>query len=198
MNALSELVIASHNKGKLREIAELVAPLTITVHSAADLGLPEPDETGDTFEANAALKSESAMRLSHKAALADDSGLAIPALGGAPGIYSARWAGEHKDFAHAMQRIHDELTNAGHNPQGIAAYFVCVLALSVPSQETVFFRGESHGTLTFPPRGAHGFGYDPIFIPTNHTLTFAEMDAAAKHQISHRAQAFTKLLTHLT
>lgn len=197
MSMLQELVIASHNKGKLREIETLVAPLSVEVFSAAELDLPEPEETGDSFEANAAIKSESAAILSGKPSLADDSGLVVPALGGDPGIYSARWAGADKDFGYAMQRVHDELVAAGENPQGAEAHFVCVLALSAPRQETLFFRGEVHGTLTFPPRGLHGFGYDPIFIPENQSLTFGEMEADAKHAISHRARAFALFLDYL-
>lgn len=192
-----ELLIASHNRGKLREIDALVSPLGFRVSSAADLGLPEPDETADSYEGNAAIKSESACRLSGKAALADDSGLSVAALGGAPGIYSARWAGADKNFSVAMERVKSELIAAGVAPEGAAACFVCVLALSVPNQETVFFRGEVHGALTFPPRGEHGFGYDPIFVPDGHLMTFAELPAETKHQLSHRAIAFAKFVAFL-
>lgn len=195
---ISPLIVASHNKGKLREIAALLAPLGIEARSAADLGLPEPEETGDTFEANATLKSVAAATAAHQWALSDDSGLAVPALDGAPGIYSARWAGEAKDFAIAMQRVADELRARGVEPNGAAAYFVCVLALSAPDGTTHTFRGEVHGTLTFPPRGVHGFGYDPIFVPTGHVETFGELDPEVKHAMSHRAQAFAKFLAHLT
>lgn len=199
---IDELVIASHNKGKVREIGELIAPLGIEVISAAELDLPEPEETGDTFEANAALKSEAAAILSGKASLADDSGLCVPALECAPGIYSARWAGESKDFSKAMQRIHDEIVAKGGNPQGADAYFVCVLALSVPHKDTVFFRGEVHGRLTFPARGSQGFGYDPIFVPNEEQSgsgrTFGEIDAVEKHRISHRAKAFEQLVKYLS
>lgn len=195
---LSPLVIASHNKGKLPEIAALLAPLNITdVRSAADLGLPEPEETGDTFEANATLKSLAAATASGFYALSDDSGLAVPALDGAPGIYSARWAGEKKDFTHAMARIAHELHAKGLEASGTPAYFVCVLALSAPDGSTQTFRGEVHGTLTFPARGDKGFGYDPIFVPNGHAVTFGEMDANTKHSMSHRAQAFALFLESL-
>lgn len=193
----SELVIATHNAGKVREFGELIAPLSIAVTSAAELDLPEPDETGDSFEANAAIKAESAAILSGLPSLADDSGLCVTALNDAPGIYSARWAGERKDFALAMDRIKQELHDAGVTPEGARAYFVCVLALAAPKMDTLFFRGEVHGTLTFPARGPRGFGYDPIFIPDNHALTFGEMEAHAKHAISHRAKAFALFLDHL-
>ncbi len=196
-----QIVIASHNAGKVREIGELIAPLGLEVLSAASLALPEPDETGATFEANAQLKSESAARHAVLPALADDSGLAVPALDGAPGIYSARWAGPNKDFHQAMQRVYHELHARGVTPEGAPAYFVCVLAFTVPGEETVFFRGEAHGRLCFPPRGELGFGYDPIFIPKEEQSqaqrTFAEMPPAEKHAISHRARAFHQWLNTL-
>lgn len=194
---MQPLVLASHNAGKLREFQALLADLPYAIISAAELDLPEPEETGETFEANAAIKSESAAILSNHWSLSDDSGLCVVALNHAPGVVSARWAGAHKDFTMAIQRIHDELMQAGENPQGAAAYFVCVLALSRPNQETVFFRGEVHGTLSFPPRGIHGFGYDPIFQPHGYAQTFGEMEPAAKHALSHRAIALEKLLTYL-
>lgn len=199
--ALNELVLASHNKGKIVELRELVAPLDITVFSAGELDLPEPEETGKTFEANAALKAESAAFHAQKPSLADDSGLAVQALKGDPGIYSARWAGPDKNFDEAMEKVRHQLELAGSDPEGADACFVCVLALAIPKQETVFFRGEIHGHLTFPPRGDRGFGYDPIFIP-KHTectdsLTFAEIDPAIKQRVSHRAQAFALFLDYL-
>ena len=194
---LSELVIASHNQGKVREIGELVTPLSIEVVSASELDLPEPEENGDSFEANAAIKAESAAILSSKPSLADDSGLCVKALNDEPGIYSARWAGPGKDFTVAMEKIQDRLSQEGHEPEGAEAYFVCVLALAAPNQDTLFFRGEVHGTLTFPPRGEKGFGYDPIFIPRDHSETFAQMPPAAKHAMSHRANAFNLFLSHL-
>lgn len=192
-----ELVIASHNHGKLREIDALVKPLGMQALSAAALNLPEPDETGDTFEANAEIKSLSACSLSGKAALADDSGMTVEALSGAPGIYSARWAGPQKDFALAIERVRQEIAATGANPQGARAAFVCVLALSIPHQETLFFRGEVQGSLTFPPRGKNGFGYDPIFVPDGHVQSFGEMSAEEKHAISHRAIAFAQFVSFL-
>lgn len=187
------LVLASHNAGKLREIEALLSPLGLTVTSAKHLGLPEPEETGDSFEANAALKAEAAARASGLTALADDSGLCVPALGGAPGIYSARWAGAEKDFSAAMQRVARELEAQGVEPTGTPAYFVCVLAVADSAGNITHVRGEAHGILCYPPRGAHGFGYDPIFIPEGHAQTFGEMEPAAKYAISHRTRAFHAL-----
>jgi XTP/dITP diphosphohydrolase len=183
------LVVASHNPGKVAEIAALLAPFSLATVGAAELGLPEPDETGATFEANAELKARAAALASGIAALADDSGLGVPALGGAPGIYSARWAGPAKDFRVAIARVEREL--GGNNA---AAHFVAVLALAWPEGEVATFRGEVHGRLTFPPRGSLGFGYDPIFIPDGYSKTFGEMDPDLKHRISHRARAFEKLV----
>jgi XTP/dITP diphosphohydrolase len=188
----STLIIASHNKGKVVEIDELIAPLGIKVISATQANIVEPEETGDTFEANAQLKAEHATNATGMAALSDDSGLVIPAIGGAPGIYSARWAGPDKDFSVAFKRIEDEL---GDKPR--AAYFVCVLALAMPNAPTQLFRGEVHGTLTFPLRGDKGFGYDPIFIPAGYDITFGEFDPAHKNAISHRAKAFEQFLQFL-
>ncbi len=183
------LVIASHNPGKVEEIAALLAPFAIGVVSAAALGLPEPEETGDSFEANAALKARAAAEASSLPALADDSGLAVPALGGAPGIYSARWAGAEKDFAAAMARVQGELGDRDR-----AAHFVAVLALAWPDGEIALFRGEVAGRLVWPPRGERGFGYDPMFVPAAGSLTFGEMEPSEKHRISHRARAFAKLV----
>ena len=183
------LVIASHNPGKVEEIAALLAPFAVETISAGLLGLAEPEETGDTFEANAALKAAAAAQASGLPALADDSGLVVPSLGGAPGIYSARWAGPAKDFRAAMERVHRQLANKDR-----AASFVAVLALGWPNGWTEHFRGEVQGTLTWPPRGDRGFGYDPMFVPHGRTLTFGEIDPAEKHRISHRARAFAKLV----
>ena len=194
---MKKLVIASHNDGKVREIGELLAPLGIEVVSAAALKLPEPVEDGDSFAANARLKSASAARLSGLPALADDSGLVVDALGGAPGIYSARWAGPKKDFALAMQKIEEELVKAGVEPQGATAHFVCALSLMQPSGEEWAVLGKVHGRLTFPPRGENGFGYDAIFMPDAYNQTFGEMSAAQKHRISHRANAFDQLINRL-
>lgn len=184
------LAIATHNPGKLREIAELFRPYGIETIGASSLGLPEPEETGTTFEDNAKLKALMATRASGLPALADDSGLAVAALCGAPGIYSARWAGPTKDFAAAMRRVEREL--AGKSDR--RATFVAALALAWPDGQVEVFRGEVTGALVFPPRGAKGFGYDPIFVPEGGTQAFGEMEPAAKHAISHRARAFAKLV----
>ncbi len=194
---ISKLVIASHNKGKVKEIGELLAPYSVEVISAAALNLPEPAETGTTFIANAAIKSESAAKLSGMWALSDDSGLCVRGLDDAPGVYSADWAGPGKDFTPAMQRIHDELKTKGINPQGAEAYFVCVLSLTAPDMRTISFEGRVEGTLAFPPRGGKGFGYDPIYIPNGYMMTFAEMEPAAKHEMSHRARAFARLMDYI-
>ena len=188
----STLVIASHNKGKVREIRELLAPFALTIKGADELGLPEPEETEPTFVGNALLKARAAANASGEAALADDSGLAVKALDGAPGIYSARWAGETKNFTSAMARVESELKTKNARDRG--AKFVCVLALAKPDGETAVFEGEIEGTLTFPPRGDKGFGYDPIFVANGMTETFGEIDPAIKHGMSHRARAFRKLL----
>jgi len=188
----TQLVVASHNAGKVREIKALLGPHGIEAISAGSLGLAEPEETGTTFAANAELKALASAKASHHAALADDSGLCVDALDGAPGIYSARWAGPTKDFRIAMTRIHDELRHKGLSTS--AAKFVCALSVAMPSGELQTFQGEVHGHLTFPPRGDHGFGYDPIFIANGMEETFAEIDPAKKHAMSHRAKAFEKLL----
>jgi len=188
----SHLVVASHNPGKVREIKALLGPHGIEPISAGSLGLPEPEETGTSFAANAELKARASAQGSGHAALADDSGLCVEALGGDPGIYSARWAGETKDFRIAMTRIENELRAKGLATS--AAKFVCVLSIALPSGEIQTFEGEVHGRLTFPPRGDHGFGYDPIFIADGMDQTFAEIDPALKHAMSHRARAFEKLL----
>ena len=183
------LVIASHNPGKVEEITALLAPFAIDVVSAGALGIAEPEETGDSFEANAALKARAAAAASGLPAIADDSGLVVPALGGAPGIYSARWAGPAKDFRVAMQRVHRELGD-----QDRSARFVAVLALAWPDGDLELFRGEVAGKLVWPPRGERGFGYDPIFVPEGGVATFGEIEPARKHKISHRARAFAKLV----
>jgi len=182
------LVIASHNKGKIAEIAALFAPYRVATVAAAALGIPEPEETGASFEENAALKAHHAARHSGLPALADDSGLVVPALGGMPGIYSARWAGPERDFRAAMQKVHDALGDKDR-----AARFVAVLALAWPDGHCECFRGEVAGRLVWPPRGEHGFGYDPMFVPAGHRATFGELGAEGwKHRISHRARAFEK------
>jgi XTP/dITP diphosphohydrolase len=184
------LVIATHNPGKLVEISELLSPFGIAVLGAAALGLPEPEETGATFAANAELKARAAAEASKLPALADDSGLVVPALDGAPGVYSARWAGAERDFGHAMARVEQELAGK----QDRRAHFVAALALAWPDGYVDTFRGEVHGALTWPPRGERGFGYDPMFVPDGETLTFGEMEPAKKHAMSHRAAAFGKLV----
>jgi XTP/dITP diphosphohydrolase len=188
----TQLVVASHNPGKVREIKALLGPHGIEAISAGSLGLPEPEETGTTFAANAEIKAIASAKASRHAALADDSGLCVDALGGDPGIYSARWAGPTKDFRIAMNRIHDELRHKGLSTS--AAKFVCALCVALPGGEYRSFEGEVHGHLTFPPRGMRGFGYDPIFVANGMEETFAEIDPARKHAMSHRAKAFEKLL----
>ena len=184
------LVVASHNPGKVREIEELIRPFGLRPVSAGDLGLPEPEETGVTFAANAILKARTAAVAAKLPALADDSGLVIPSLGGAPGVHSARWAGPDKDFAVAMIRVQRELGDATDR----RAHFVCALALAWPDRHVEVFEGRVDGALVWPPRGARGFGYDPIFLPEGGNLTFGEMEPAAKHAVSHRALAFAKLM----
>ncbi len=181
------LVIASHNAGKVREIAELLQPCGIDGVAASALGLPEPEETGATFLANAALKARAATR-SGLPALADDSGLAVAALGGAPGIHSARWAGPERDFARAMAAVQERL---GDRPR--AAVFVAALALAWPDGHVEAFEDRVEGRLVWPPRGERGFGYDPIFAPDGHDETFGEMDPEVTSRIGHRARAFAKL-----
>jgi XTP/dITP diphosphohydrolase len=185
-----KLVVASHNAGKVREIRELLAPFNTDVVSASELGLPEPEETGLTFIANAELKALSAALGANVIALADDSGLAVDGLNGAPGIYSARWAGPTKDFGLAMKKIENAL---GQNPDR-NAQFICALSLAWPDGHCDTFEGKVTGKLTFPPRGSEGFGYDPIFIPEGFDITFGEMDPARKHEMSHRADAFRQLV----
>jgi XTP/dITP diphosphohydrolase len=184
------LVIATHNRGKLAEIASLLAPFGVAVSGAGALGLPEPEETGSSFEANAELKALAAARASGLPALADDSGLVVPALDGAPGIYSARWAGPERDFARAMALVEERLRGRSDR----RAAFVAVLSLAWPDGHVETFRGEVRGQLVWPPRGERGFGYDPMFLPEGGNLTFGEMAPEAKHAISHRAAAFRQLV----
>ncbi len=184
--------IASHNKGKIKEIAELIAPYGLAAEGAESLGLPEPEETEKTFTGNSLLKARASAEACGLVSLADDSGLEVTALDGAPGIYSARWAGEPRDFYAAMDKVRTELETK--NATDYSARFVCALALAHPDGETRVYEGEVRGQLNFPPRGEKGFGYDPIFVPDGHTLTFAEMDPAIKHAMSHRAHAFKLLV----
>jgi XTP/dITP diphosphohydrolase len=187
------LVIASHNAGKVREIKELLAPFGIEPISAAALDLPEPEETGTTFIANAELKAMQAADLSGLPALADDSGLCVDALNGDPGIFSARWAGLEKDFGRAMHLVWGAVEAKGPEA-GHDAHFVCALALAWPDGHVEVFEGRVDGTLAWPPRGDRGFGYDPMFVPNGHAITFGEMDPDKKHGMSHRADAFAKLV----
>lgn len=186
------LVVASHNPGKVREIREMLAPYGVEPVSAAELDLPEPEETGTTFVANAELKALAAADLTGLPALADDSGLCADALNGDPGIFSARWAGESRDFGVAMRRVEDALAAAGPDAAR-TAHFVCVLALAWPDGHVEWFEGRVDGMLVWPPRGTGGFGYNPIFRPDGSDLTFAEQPDA-KAGISHRARAFEKLV----
>jgi XTP/dITP diphosphohydrolase len=189
------LVVASHNPGKVREIRHLLEPFGIETKGARELGLPEPEETGKTFAENATLKARAAAQASGLPSLADDSGLSVAALDGAPGIYSARWADEKKDFAIAMARVERELKEK--HAKDFSAKFVCALALAQPDGETRIFEGDVKGHLVFPPRGERGFGYDPIFVADGMSETFGEIEPALKHSISHRARAFEKLVKSL-
>jgi XTP/dITP diphosphohydrolase len=186
------LVIASHNEGKVRELSELFAPYGIACVSAASLGLPEPEETGYSFAENAELKALAAAKGAGMLALSDDSGLEVEALGGVPGIHSARWAGPTKDFRLAMERVRHELEASGTTDR--RANFTCALALAGPNGDVAAFTGKVHGTIVWPPRGTQGFGYDPIFVPEDYTETFGEMDPGLKNQLSHRMRAFEKLM----
>jgi XTP/dITP diphosphohydrolase len=179
------LLIATHNSGKLRELESLLAPHGVRPISAASLGLPEPEETAADFAGNARLKAHAAARAATLPALADDSGLCVAALGGQPGIHSARWAGTPRDFSRAMARVQRELGDAADR----SARFVCTLCLAWPDGEDAVFAGESPGTLVWPPRGERGFGYDPIFVPEGDHRTYAEMAPEEKHATNHRARA---------
>jgi XTP/dITP diphosphohydrolase len=201
MRPLGEkLVIASHNPGKLREIAELIEPLGIACVGAEELGLPEPEEIGNTFLDNADLKAREAADLSGLPALSDDSGMCVDALHGLPGIFSARWAEDgdgNRDWMRAMERVWTRLEAEGPDASR-DAHFACALSLAWPNDGQIEgFEGRVDGTLVWPPRGDQGFGYDPMFVPAGHEQTFGEMDPAEKHTISHRARAFEKLLAAL-
>ncbi len=186
----NKLVIASHNAGKVREIGALLEPFNVEVVSAGTLGLDEPEETGETFVDNALLKAHAAAKASGLPALADDSGLSVWALSGAPGIYSARWAGPDKDFNVAMNKVEELMRGA----EDRTAAFICALALAWPDGHADVFEGSVSGEITWPPRGDKGFGYDPIFIAEGETQTFAEIEPARKHTMSHRADAFNQLV----
>lgn len=194
--APGKLVIASHNKGKLREIAELLAPFGIETVSAGALGVPEPEETGTSFIANAELKARFSADLTGLPALADDSGLCVEALGGDPGIFSARWAeleDGSRDFDEGMRRVHARVLEKGEEA-GRDAHFICALSLCWPDGHVESFEGRVDGVLVWPPRGQNGFGYDAMFQPLGHEISFGEMDPADKHAMSHRADAFKKLV----
>jgi XTP/dITP diphosphohydrolase len=184
------LVLATHNAGKVVELQELVTPHGLEVISAGSLGLPEPEETGDTFIANAELKALAASLATGLPALADDSGLCVDVLGGAPGIYSARWAGETKDFEKAMALVNESMGNEGPR----SAHFICALSLAWPDGHVETVEGRVDGTLVWPPRGKNGFGYDPMFLMANRTQTYGEMSRAEKEAENHRARAFRLLL----
>jgi XTP/dITP diphosphohydrolase len=184
-----KLVLASHNAGKLAELTELLRPYGINLVSAGALGLPEPPEDAPDFVGNARIKALVAARATALPALADDSGFCVAALGGAPGVYSARWARPSNDFTAAMARVHREIGTSADR----RAWFVAALCVAWPDDHKETFVGRVDGTATWPPRGVHGFGYDPMFIPNGHILTFGEMESAAKHTLSHRARAFAQL-----
>ncbi len=186
----ANLVLASHNAGKLREITALLAPLGVQVVSAGALGLAEPEETEDTFEGNAKIKALAATMASGLPALSDDSGFCVGALGGAPGVVSALWAGPGKDFAPAMARVRREMGDSADR----RAWFMCVLCLAWPDGHTECFEGRVDGQVAWPPRGSNGHGYDPMFVSEGGQLTYGEMDQADKHATSHRARAFAQLV----
>ena len=189
----ARLLLASHNKGKLRELAELMAPLGIETVSAGELGLPEPEETEADFAGNARLKARAAAAAAGMAALADDSGFSLAGLGGAPGVVSARWAGPGKDFGAAMERAHAAL---GDNLDR-RAWFSCAICVAWPDGEAATFLGRVEGSVAWPPRGSHGFGYDPMFVPLGGVRTFGELEAGEKHAISHRARAMEQFVALL-
>ena len=188
-----ELVIASHNAGKVREMTELLIPFEIKVIKAEELDLEEPEETGKSFTANAILKAKFSALHTNLPAFADDSGLVVDVLNGEPGIYSARWAGPSKDFDMAMLKVEKAIYKTGLSSEIITAHFVSALCIYWPDGHFEIFEGKVHGSLTFPPRGINGFGYDPIFVPRGHSRTFGEMFENEKNQLSHRTQAFEKL-----
>jgi XTP/dITP diphosphohydrolase len=186
----TKLVLASHNKGKLAELADLLRPYQIEIVSAGDLGLPEPAETAPDFAGNARIKALAAATATGLPAFSDDSGFCTAALGGQPGVLSARWAGPSKDFAHAMALVNERVGDAADR----RAWFVAALCLAWPDGHTETFLGRIDGTMVWPPRGSNGFGYDPMFAPEGGTLTFGEMEPEAKHALSHRARAFAQVM----
>ena len=199
------IVVASHNAGKIREIRDLIGPFGFAARSATDLAFDEPDETGATFEENAAIKALASAKAAGIPALSDDSGLVVDALDGAPGVYTANWAERpdgSRDFAMAMQKVEDALADKQAGDAARTARFVSVLCLAWPDEHTEFFRGEVEGKVVWPPRGTQGFGYDPVFQPDGHARTFGEMSAEEKHgwkpgaaeALSHRARAFKRFV----
>ena len=188
-----QLLIASHNAGKVREMTELLVPFKVHVIDAKDLNLEEPEETGTTFAANAILKAKVSTMHTNLPSFADDSGLVVEAVKGAPGIYSARWAGPSKNFDVAINKVEKAIYNTGLNLKKIHAHFVSALCIYWPDGHFEIFEGKVHGCLTFPARGTNGFGYDPIFVPKGHRKTFGEMSEHEKTQLSHRTRAFEKL-----
>ena len=206
LSTATQLVLATHNPGKVREIAELLQPFGLQILSAGELGVSEPPEDGTTFRANAETKARHTAEATGLPSLSDDSGFSVAALGGAPGVYAADWAelplaerrytGQRRDFAMAMWRVRDRLRAAGVEPgtEAARAHFTCMLCVAEPGEASRFYRGECHGTVVWPPRGGRGFGYDPVFLPRGGALTFGEMEPADKHARSHRAAAFAKLV----
>lgn len=187
-----KILVASHNPGKVREIQDLLRPFDVVAISAAELGLEAPEETGRTFTENALIKAYAAAKQCGFASLSDDSGLCVEALDGEPGIHSARWAGAERDFNLAMAKVHAELEKTAVDNR--RAYFVCALCLVWPEGKAETFEGRVYGTLIWPPRGDNGFGYDPMFVPEGHHITFGEMEPDKKHAMSHRARAFEQLI----
>ena len=190
-----KIIIASHNEGKVSEIKDLLKNYNLNIISSSELGIDEPEENGSSFEENALIKSSTTSKLSKTVSISDDSGLCVNSLNGDPGIYSARWAGPNKDFLYAANKINKSLIEK--ESKDLSAYFICVLAVSWPDGDYKTFKGRVDGTLTFPPRGNNGFGYDPIFIPKGHESTFGEMEPKYKHSISHRNKAFELLSKEL-
>ena len=190
---IKTLVLATHNKGKVKEFEKLLAGLVGEIKSAGELGLAEPEETGCTFNENATLKAVAAMQATGLPALADDSGMSVCALGGQPGVYSADWAGNPRDFSKAMTRVHDQMGGA----EDKGAWFTSVLALANPDGRVELFEGRVDGQICWPPRGLEGFGYDPMFVPDGHQRSFGEMSMAEKQSMSHRARAVDKLIAYL-
>ena len=190
-----EIVIASHNKGKITEFSDLFKDYNLNLSSSSDYNIEEPEENGSSFAENALIKAKSTMFGSKKIAISDDSGLCVDCLNGEPGIYSARWAGRNKDFSVAMEKINKKLLEI--DPENTNAHFFCALAVVWPNGEYKVYEGAVHGSLSFPPKGNLGFGYDPIFIPTGFDISFGEMEPSKKHSISHRAIAFDKLKKEL-